>query len=230
MAWSAVRFQAQQEPAVGGRPRGGDGDVLLAALRSGDDPEEVFRRLYDRYRGPVHACFARRGFSADECRDLVQETFLRIYRGIETFRGEARFETWLFEITQNVWRNELRNRSAAKRAAEEIDVEGGMDDVVPSDDSRPAGSSSGRESLDDLLAEERVRLLRTALEELPPQMRRCVQLRLDQDLKFREIAVLMQVSIDTIKSQLAQAKQRLRLSLGGYFGEIDFQESKRGAT
>ena len=81
--------------------------------------------------------------------------------------------------------------------------------------------------MDDLLAKEQLSLLRRELESLPPRMRRCLQLRLDQELKFREIAVLEQVSIDTVKSQLAQAKKRLRLRLGDYFGAA---EARRGTT
>lgn len=207
-----------RDPAARTRNRGNRAECLVAAFEAGNGREEVFRKLYELYRRPVYACFARRGFTAEECHDLTQETFLRLYQGITRFRGQSRFETWLFEITTNVWRNEIRSRSALKRDRHEVD----LDDVASGE---PRGSRDGDlpgksvtpEPLDDLLAEERVRVLRDALDELPPQMRRCVRLRLDQDLKFREIAVLMQISIDTVKSQMAQAKQRLRTRLGGYF-------------
>ncbi|MCP4657080.1 MAG: sigma-70 family RNA polymerase sigma factor [bacterium] len=227
---SVIQFRASKttsdaesgrDRAARTRDRGDRAERLLEALEAGYGREEVFRKLYELYRRPVHACFARRGFSAEECRDLTQETFLHLYQGIARFRGQSRFETWLFEITTNVWRNEIRNRSALKRDMYEV----GLEDAAPweprgtSDGDLP-GKSVDPEPLEDLLAEERVRVLRDALEELPPQMRRCVQLRLDQDLKFREIAVLMQVSIDTVKSQMAQAKQRLRIRLGGYFEEV----------
>jgi len=220
--------KSAQDRAARTRERGDRAEHLLEALeQAGNGREEVFRKLYELYRRPVYACFARRGFSTEECRDLTQETFLRLFQGIAGFRGQSRFETWLFEITTNVWRNEIRNRSALKRDICEI----GLEEAAPGE-RRGKGEgpflerSIPPEPLEDLLAEERTRVLRDALEELPPQMRRCVRLRLDQDLKFREIAVLMQVSIDTVKSQMAQAKQRLRTRLGSYFGEIHLREAE----
>jgi RNA polymerase sigma-70 factor (ECF subfamily) len=194
----------------------------LAALRSGEDREEVFRRIYERYRRPVHAYFARRGGSVEECRDLAQETFLRVFRGIDSFRAESRFETWVYEIAQNVWRNDVRDRLAKKRAFKTVALEDDVDAAAAGQEGLPGAHRGEHEELAGLLSAERVALLRAALAELPPQMRRCVELRLDQDLKFREIAVLMKVSIDTVKSQIAQAKTRLRGRLGSYFGKVDF--------
>ncbi len=187
----------------------------LEALRAGGDREEVFRRLHQRYRRGIHAFFARRGCSEEECRDLAQETFLRLCRGIATFRGRSRFETWLYEIAANVWRNEIRGRSAAKRDRPEVSL-----DAAPwSEDSAPVALESPERDPDaEALAKEQVALVRRGVETLPPRMRRCLQLRLDQELKFREIAVIEQVSIDTVKSQLAQARQRLRLELESHFG------------
>jgi RNA polymerase sigma-70 factor (ECF subfamily) len=67
------------------------------------------------------------------------------------------------------------------------------------------------------LAGEQRAVLRQALAELPPKMRRCVLLRIDQDLKYREIAALLRVSIETVKSQLSQARDRLEAEVGRYF-------------
>lgn len=216
MRRSILRYRASQPEGDGARERSDRAERLVAALEAGDGREEIYRELYELYRRPVYACFARRGLAVEECHDLTQETFLRLFRGLQRFRGQSRFETWLFEITTNVWRNAMRDRAARKRDMREVRLEEATDE---DGDVAVTGGSSDPEPLDDLLADERVRLLREALEELPPQMRRCVQLRLDQDLKFREIAVLMHVSIDTVKSQMAQAKQKLKLRLGEYFGE-----------
>ncbi len=187
----------------------------LEALRTGGDREEIFRRLHRRHHGGIHAFFSRHGFSEEDCRDLTQETFLRLCRGIATFHGRSRFETWLYEIAANVRRNELRDRAALKRNRPEVPL-----DAEPPSGNAPAASieSPEREPDEDLLAREQVEMVRRGLEKLPPRMRRCLQLRLDQELKFREIAVLEQVSIDTVKSQLAQAKQRLKLELESHFG------------
>ncbi len=202
-------------------------DRDLQELRSGGDREEIFRRLHQRYHGGIHAFFARHGFPPEECDDLTQETFLRLCRGIETFRGQSRFETWLYEIASNIRRNEIRGRSAVKRDRPRVS----LDTEVSLVGDGAAGLESRRRVPDeDLLAKEQVDLVRRGLEKLPPRMRRCLQLRLDQELKLREIAVLEQVSIDTVKSQLAQARKRLEIDLRRYFERAEGRQAREVTT
>ena len=180
-----------------------------------------FQALFHEHYRSVHFFFANRGFSIEESRDLTQETFLRAYKGVEAFRYEASFKTWLFQIATNLWRNAIRSRNAAKRDAQEVSLEDELYGGHPSlsDFGGPHGYGT---PLSRLLASEAVQQLEAALEELPPQMRRCAQLRLFQELKYREIAELMKLSIETVKSQLHQARQRLRQRLSGYFDDIDY--------
>src|SRR5215210_9591525 len=82
-------------------------------------PEELFQQYYR----PVVAFFTRRGFSVEESRDLAQETFLRVYKHMESFRGESSVETWLFQIAGNLYKNTLRTRQTLKRDAQEVPLE-----------------------------------------------------------------------------------------------------------
>jgi RNA polymerase sigma-70 factor (ECF subfamily) len=187
--------------------------------------DEEFRRLFSQYFQSVFLFFLRRGFPREECRDLAQETFLRVYRSIGDFRRDASFQTWLFQIATNLWRNEVRRRMAEKREGFEVSLEHEVEKgrPVPADCRLP-GEGHSRTALDGLLVDERKRMMREALRALPPQMRRCVLLRIDQNLKYREIAAAMQVSIDTVKSQISQAKDRLEIALGRYFNPSDLGE------
>jgi RNA polymerase sigma-70 factor (ECF subfamily) len=185
---------------------------------AGEPPGEEFRRIFDRFFGPVLHFFLNRGIPYEDSRDLTQETFLRVYRGFERFRGDASVQTWLFQIATNLWRNHVRHQRAGKREAREVSLEGAMEKGVQvSADRSLARGSVGAGPLAGILADERVQLLRQALESLPPQMRRCVLLRIDQELKYREIAEVMQIAVDTVKSQISQAKDRLERELGPYF-------------
>lgn len=177
-----------------------------------DVPEDLFQR----YHRPVVAFFMRRGFSAEESRDLAQETFLRVFKHIEGFRGESSVETWLFQVAANLYKNTLRSQATLKRDAQEVplDTEEGGTAVEDRGPREPGQLAS-------LLAQERARKLRDALEDLPPQMRQAVFLRIDQDLKYREIAVVMRVSIETVKAHLYQARQQLREKLADYFTDIE---------
>lgn len=177
---------------------------------------EEFERLFESYYRPVSHYFARRGCSKEECKDLTQDTFVRVYKGMESYRSESSIETWLFVIAANIWRNWLRSQTAQKRSAREVS----LDSEGPSEDRGLEEVLEGPDpgALHALLTEERYGLLRQELEDFPPRMRFCFLLRFSQGLKYREIAAIMDVSLETVKSQLFQARARLKERLGEHFG------------
>jgi RNA polymerase sigma-70 factor (ECF subfamily) len=184
--------------------------------------EEKLQSLFQSYFRPVFHFFLNRGLPREECLDFAQETFLRVCRSLDEFRGESSIQTWLFRIATNLWRNEVRRQMAEKREAREVSLEGALAGGEPiTADRRFMGWAEPSGPLDGLLEDERRKMLRQALDELPPQMRRCILLRIDQNLKYREIAELMKISIDTVKSQISQARDRLERRVGRYLGSID---------
>ena len=193
-------------------------EPLVQRLRDGTGREESFRTLFDRFYWPLFRFFEHRGFSTEECQDLIQETFLRVYRGMEAFRGEARWEHWLFRIAANTAIKALRHRAAAKRAGQEVPLEGEDDGDPPA---IPAGGSGTAEPLRQLLGKEKKDLLIAAIEGLPPQMRRCARLRVLQDLDYDEIAEILQLAPSTVKVQLFKARKRLQMELGSSFADFD---------
>lgn len=197
-------------------------DRIIAEWQAGIDREENFRRLFERYYRPVYRFFEKRGFSREECRDLTQETFIRVYIGMAGFRGEARFETWLFHIATNTYMKELRHRSAQKRAGHHIPLDdSGTAQTSASEGRTVVDPASDRGPLDDVLNGEQRQVLRQAIASLPEQMRKCLLLRLYQELSYKEIARVMRLSEETVKAHLYQARQRLRAQLADYFGEIE---------
>ncbi len=186
----------------------GENDPIQEAIRAfqaGADRERSFQVLFRRYHPAIRRFFARRGARPEECLDLTQEVFLGVYRGLETYRPEARFETWLYRIATTTYLKRLRSQSTAKRKGEEVateEVEG----------FEPALAAGGAQ-LEELLEGEQKLALRRAVAELPDQMRRCLLLRIQQEMKYREIATLQRISIQTVKAHLFQAKKRLRQHL-----------------
>ena len=185
---------------------------LVELIQAGNDVEANFERLFTLHERRVRSFFLQRGFTKDEAADLTQDVFFRVFRGIASFRLEAGFKTWLFEIADHVYQNELRRRGAGKRKGWETSIETGGQD----EDGKPAAFEpppTEPRALEDVLERERDEALSRAIKELPEQMRTCFLLRYDQGRKYKEIAVLMKISIDTVKAHLFQAKKRLKLEL-----------------
>jgi RNA polymerase sigma-70 factor (ECF subfamily) len=185
---------------------------LVELIQAGIDPEGNFERLFKLHDRRIRSFFLRSGFSSEAARDLTQDVFLRVFRGIGSFRLESRFETWLFEIADHVYQNELRRRGTVKRKGWEISIEtGGQSEEGEAAAFEPPPSPP--RALDEVLERERAEALSRAIEGLPEQMRTCFLLRYGQERKYKEIAVLMRISIDTVKAHLHQARRRLKLEL-----------------
>lgn len=175
-----------------------------------DRKQIEFGRLFERYYPVVRRFFATRGFSSEECLDLAQETFLNVFKGLDTFRADASPETWLYCIAKYVRSNALRSRFTAKRGGnfKEIAVpfaseEELFDELLEIQACLPT-------ALDNLLLEEQKVAVRRALSSLPPQMRQVVLLRIDGGYKYREVAEVLGISIETVKTQLFHARRRLK--------------------
>lgn len=182
--------------------------------------EDNFHRLFECNYARILRFFRRKGFDIEDCRDLTQETFISVYKGLKDLRQPEQFESWLFTIAHNVWCSLIENRSAQKRSATILSLDAGGE----TDDHLPLAARIADESPDPLrvaLEKERLEELRTALRHLPQQMHRCVQLRVVHDLSHAEIATLMGISVNTVKAHLHQARNALRAQLSSYFEEIE---------
>jgi RNA polymerase sigma-70 factor (ECF subfamily) len=188
------------------------GEIALDVER-----QEEFTVLFEEHVEAISYFFARRGCPREECRDLTQETFLRAYRGYRAFRGESAVTTWLLSVATNVWKNAIRERQAAKRSATTVSLDAALERGEPVSEAEARRRAKPEGPLDTALERERQRMLRAAVGDLPPRMRRSVMLRIDRSLKYHEIAAIMQVTVDTVKTQLHQARQRLKVVLGEYF-------------
>lgn len=196
-------------------------DGAIRAFQAGEDRESSFRILVERFYRPVEGFFARRVPSAEDRRDLTQETFLRVYEGLDGFRGESRFSTWLFQIAYNTYAAWLRQRQS--RPESSLESLGGTEERRPF---QVAGGDAAfgerpESAVGALLDRERRQLLRGAMDELPERMRHCMLLRLVHELSYKEVAAAMGLSMGTVKAHLFQGRERLRRTLGGVFDEIE---------
>ncbi|HEY2293396.1 MAG TPA: RNA polymerase sigma factor [Thermoanaerobaculia bacterium] len=112
---------------------------LVEQFQAGVDPEESFRGIFQLYHPRVEAFFRRKGFSEDESRDLAQETFLRLFKALPSFRRDSSFLVWLFGIMRHVYTNEVRKRRSQKRRGLEVSIDtSGYEEGMPPEPMAPA--------------------------------------------------------------------------------------------
>ena len=192
---------------------------VIREIKRGLNVEANFRWLFDRHYAQILRFFRRKGFETEACRDLTQDTFVSVYKGLKDLRQEEQFESWLFAIAHNVWCSLIESRAAQKRSATVLSLEGAGDN----DDQLPIAArlaDPGADPLTVALEKEKLEKLREALVHLPQQMRHCAHLRVVHDLSYAEIAAVMGISVNTVKAHLHQAQKALRAQLSSYFEEI----------
>jgi len=204
------------DPPGGGSPSPSPEDdksrSLILQIQAGIDRETNFRRIYDLQSQRVYRFFRRKGQSHEDSKDLTQDVFFRVSRGLEAFRHESRFERWLIEIARHVLSNRVRSRKTEKRDAPEYSI-----DAIGDGDDGGATlqvADPGPDPLDQAISRQQRLALREALKDLPTQMRTCCGLRYERGLKYEEIAKLMKLSIETVKAHLHQGRKRLAVRLG----------------
>lgn len=214
--------RSEQTPhAVDDGPRLGPEDLVRAVrdFQRGSDREKSFELLFRRFRPRIERFLAPRVFSPEERLDLTQAIFLRIYQGLEGYRGEGSLEGWVLQIAFNVYRKWRDRQPGGRQAVPEIPFEDSSEAPEPS---AAVHSSSEGSPLDHIVHEERLKALREAIGELAPKQRLCMELRVYQERSVQEIAVALRISPETVKAHLFQARQRLWDKLHHAFGTIEF--------
>jgi RNA polymerase sigma-70 factor (ECF subfamily) len=184
---------------------------LIVAIQAGREREENARRLWRIFYPRLFSHFRHLGWSREDSEDLTQESLLGVLRGIEAFRFGSKCETWLFQIANHAYANFLRGRSAEKRGKKR---EESLESVLENDPGRLGeGSLLPPRQLEGLIDRERLEKVEALVAAMPDQMRTCFGLRYDHGYKYREIAVLMRISIQTVRAHLHQARERLKREL-----------------
>ena len=169
-------------------------NILLSRAVNGD--RSAFSALLERHEGAVAATVIGMLGNTEEAKDVGLEVFVRFYRSMSQFRGEANLRTYLTRIAINLSLNELKRRKRMTGRFEELEPE-----TLHSSDPSPEEMAIGS---------ERNAMVRSAIEQLDPGFREVVVLRLVQGLSVRETAEILEVPIGTVLSRLSRAQKKLR--------------------
>ena len=178
-------------------------DEELVARSMGGDLDS-FNQLVLRWERPIYALAYRVIGREEDARDVAQETFLRAFRALKGFKGQAKFSSWLYRITLNLCRDWIRRerRTPVVQAPEGVDV------------IELAGESTPSESIEELVSRHEIgRAVGKAMSQLPEEQRTAIILKEYHGLTFQEIADLLDCPLSTVKTRLYQGLTVLRKQL-----------------
>ncbi len=190
---------------------------LVAELKAGR--EQAYEWLVARFHQPVYSLVARIVRDPADAADTTQEVFLKVYRGIRSFHGDASLKTWIYRIAIREAANQRRwwFRHKRRETSMETPVQNsGEGSPVSLLDTLADGADSPFESLVHQEARGRVE---SELRQLPEPYRTAVVLRDIEELSYEEVAEVLGVSLGTVKSRLMRGRDALRKRLQAYVRE-----------
>lgn len=185
-------------------------DALIR--RAAQKDEQAFEQLMLLHQKAVYNICYRMAGNAEDALDLSQEVFLKLWRTLEQYQFDAAFSTWLYRMTQNACIDFLRRQKRQQHASLTVsdDEAAGKELSVPD----PAPLPEER-----VIFNEKQEAIRTAMNDLPPDFREVLELRVVRNLPYEQIAQIMGLPVGTVKSRLARARLQLkkRLEAGNFF-------------
>jgi RNA polymerase sigma-70 factor (ECF subfamily) len=188
--------------------------VLIAKAQAGD--VAAFRQLVERHQRRAFAIALALVRDENDARELVQDAFLRVYKGLNSFQGGSSFFTWLYRIITNLSIDLIRKPGRQLADIDEARFE--------SDESQEAefpllSRVDGADPVDVVRRREIAKRLQVALDALPPYHRGVIVMREIEGLSYEEMAQSMGVSKGTIMSRLFHARQKLQKALADCYEE-----------
>jgi RNA polymerase sigma-70 factor (ECF subfamily) len=189
---------AEPSAALVQRAQAGDREALSALVQS--QQTYVYSIAMSLMHNPADAA------------DMTQEAFVRLLRSLGTYRAETKFTTWLYRLVTNICLDGLRRRG---RPVDSLDAsastQGGDDALTPGE--RLADNDRWTQPEEEIQLRESAAEVRAALETLPPQQRLALTLHYFQDQRYEDIAEVMGLPLNTVKSHIRRGKERLALML-----------------
>ncbi len=186
-------------------------DLVLRCQQGSRPDRTIFAELLHRYKLHVDKILYHLAPEWQDRSDLAQEVWIRVYRNIKRLQEPAKFKSWLSRITTNLFYDELRKRRRITPPLS-LDAPLAFDDGII--DWEIATDTPGPE--EELTTQEFYDRLRDAIAQLPEVFRVTIVLREIEGLSYEEIAEITEVSLGTVKSRIARARQRLQLQLQKY--------------
>jgi RNA polymerase sigma-70 factor (ECF subfamily) len=189
-------------------------EELVARARAKDFG--AFEELVDRYQDKIYRLAFRFVRNETDAKEIVQDTFLSVWRKIDTFKGDAQFGSWLYRVAANAALMRLR----AQRRHPEVSTEELPIDYLDNYGHLPTpGENWAKRPDDELQSDELRRRIQQAVDELPEIYRTVFLVRDVEGLSTEETAEVLRISVPTVKTRLHRARLALRDAISRYFDQ-----------
>jgi RNA polymerase sigma-70 factor (ECF subfamily) len=184
---------------------------LVAELKAGS--EEAFAQLIAQYHQPIYSLIARSLNDPADAPDITQEVFIKVFRSIRGFNGDASLRTWLYRIALHEASNQRRWWSRHKKREVAIDASSESEETGESFSLASTLADGGDSPFEQAAQTEMRARVEAALREMPEVFRSAVVLREIEAFSYEEIAEILDVNIGTVKSRLTRGRSALRALL-----------------
>jgi RNA polymerase sigma-70 factor (ECF subfamily) len=186
-------------------PSPADSDLMLVERTVAGD-QRAFELLVIKYQRRIERLIGRMVRDTDLVEDIAQETFIRAYRALSQFRGEAQFYTWLYRIAVNTAKKALGDLKRDPLVSENA-LRGGDEEDETSSVENELTTAETPETV--LAAKEIAAAVNSAMEALPEELRQAVTLREIEGLSYEDIAEVMNCPIGTVRSRIFRAREAI---------------------
>ena len=181
-----------------------DSDAMLVERTVAGD-QKAFELLVIKYQRRIQRLIGRMVRDVDLVEDIAQETFIRAYRALAQFRGEAQFYTWLYRIAVNTAKKALMDLKRNPTISENSFKSDDDDETSPLEN-----ELTSSETPDAVLASKEIaQIINSALEALPEELRQAITLREIEGLSYEEISEAMNCPIGTVRSRIFRAREAI---------------------
>ena len=178
-----------------------DDQILIEKALAGD--ENAFKVLLERYKDAVHRIIVKIVHNPDEAQDLVQETFMKAFGSLSSYKCEYRFTTWLYKIAFNNCIDSIRKHKLKTYPLDRpIETrEGSVQQEIRDDSTSPEK---------EMLFLEKRKQINQAIRCLPEKYKRVILLRHQEEKTYEEIAEIMNIPLGTVKARIFRAREMLK--------------------
>ncbi len=178
-------------------------DFRLIDLAVGEDDEQAFAKLLQRYKRPVYHMILKMIRNVDDAEDLTIESFAKAFKSLHKFKKDFTFSTWLFRIATNNTIDFIRKRKLNTMS---------LDNTFTDDNGAPVSIDIEDENLNPQeisIKKQKAALIQVFVDKLPAKYQRLVRLRYFSELSYDEIAKELDAPLGTVKAQLHRARELL---------------------